>query len=114
MKRRIHIIAFAVFLLFLMPAEVQAAEFLIPGGQIVGLQLQNGTVTVAAFDDVLGANARSSGMQVGDEILTVNGRSVACAEDIRSLLTDPETSVSLCVRRNGKQHTFQILPQSTE
>ena len=86
MKRRIQIIAFAVFFLFLMPVDVRAADFLIPGGQIVGLQLQNGTVTVAAFDDILGANARSSGIQVGDEILSVNGQAVACAEDIRSTL----------------------------
>lgn len=113
MKRRIQIIAFAVFFLFLIPVDVRAADFLIPGGQIVGLQLQNGTVTVAALDDILGANARSSGIQVGDEILSINGQAVACAEDIRSTLKK-DTAVALCIRRSGKQQTIEITPQSTE
>ena len=114
MKRRIHTIAFAVFFLFLMPLGAEAAEFLIPGGQVIGLQLQNGTVTVAAFDDILGAAARDSGIQIGDEILTVEGQTVSCAEDIRRILERTGTAVNICVNRSGKQHTLQVDPQQTE
>lgn len=114
MKRRIHAIAFAVFFLFLMPMAAEAAEYLIPGGQIIGLQLQNGTVTVAAFDDVLGASARDAGIRVGDEIVAVEGQQVSSAEDIRKLLTDTDTPVSLCIRRSGKQHTLHVTPRQTE
>ena len=113
MKRRIHIIAFAVFFLFLIPLATEAAEFLIPGGQVIGLQLQNGTVTVAAFDDILGAAARDAGIQVGDEILAVEGQTVSCAEDIRKILQQANSTVDLCIKRNGKQHILQITPQKT-
>ena len=98
MKRRIHTIALAVFFLFLMPVGAKAAEFLIPGGQVIGLQLQNGTVTIAAFDDVLGINAREKGLQVGDEILTVNHQAVSCAEDIRSILALLESELGAVLR----------------
>lgn len=113
MKRKIQTIALAVFFLFLMPVGAKAAEFLIPGGQVIGLQLQNGTVTIAAFDDVLGMNAREKGLQVGDEILTANGHAVSCAEDIRNILTRTDVPVTLCIRRNGKQHTMEIMPHQT-
>ena len=114
MKRRIHIIAFAVFFLFLMPTVADAAELLIPGGQIIGLQLQNGTVTVAAFDDVLGVAARDAGIRVGDEILTVDGQAVSCTEDIRGVLKQTGSPVTLSIRRSGKQHTIRVEPQPTD
>ena len=114
MKSRIHTFAFAVFFLFLIPIGAEATDYLIPGGQIVGLQLQDGTVTVAAFDDILGAAARDAGIQVGDEILTVDGQAVSCAEDIRDLLNHSENPVTLSIRRVGKQLTVQITPQQTD
>ena len=52
----------------LFPINARAAELLIPVGKIVGLQLSDNTVTVAAFDDVLGAEARTAGLKIGDEI----------------------------------------------
>ena len=114
MKRKIHTLALAVFFLWIVPVSTEAARLLIPGGQIIGLQLQTGTVTVAAFDDALGAAARDSGLRIGDELLQVNGRDVACAEDVRSALGDPGAEVSICVRRDGKTHTLKITPRQTE
>ena len=114
MKRKIHTFALAVFFLWIVPVSTEAARLLIPGGQIIGLQLQTGTVTVAAFDDALGAAARDSGLRIGDELLQVNGRDVACAEDVRSALGDPGAEVSICVRRDGKTHTLKITPRQTE
>ena len=58
MKRKIHTLALAVFFLWIVPVSAEAARLLIPGGQIIGLQLQTGSVTVAAFDDACGAAAR--------------------------------------------------------
>lgn len=48
----------------LLPINARAAELLIPVGKIVGLQLSDNTVTVAAFDDVLGAEARTAGLKI--------------------------------------------------
>ena len=113
MKRKIHTIAFAILILFLLPAGVQAAELLIPGGQIIGLQLQNGTVTVAAFDDVLGSGAREAGLKIGDEILSIDGQAVSCAEDIRNALDQSNAQVTVSVRRDGRQCSVALTPRQT-
>ena len=114
MKRLCNSIASAILFLFLLPMGARAAELLIPGGQIIGLQLQNNTVTVAAFDDVLGANARDAGLRIGDEILSIDGQTVCCAEDIRAALGQDTGSVTLTVRRDGKNKSIQMTPQQTE
>ena len=114
MKRKIHTFALAVFFLWIVPVSTEAARLLIPGGQIIGLQLQTGTVTVAAFDDALGAAARDAGLRIGDELLQINGRDVACAEDVRSALGNSRAEVSICVRRDGKTHTLDVKPRQTE
>ena len=112
MKRLFTHILFPIFLLYLLPAPALAAAYLIPGGQIIGLQLQDGSVTVAAFDDVLGASAREAGLKPGDEILSIDEKTVSCAEDVRSAVTS-EDPVTLCVRRSGKTHTFELAPRHT-
>ena len=114
MKRVRTAIAAAMFYLFLLPTGVQAAELLIPGGQIVGLQLENDTVTVAAFDDALGQNARKSGLQIGDELLTINGTPVRSAEDVRCCLDASEADVTLTIARKGRQHALRITPKLTD
>ena len=110
MKRICNRIAFCLLFLFLLPATVRAAELLIPGGQVIGLQLENDTLTVAAFDDALGANARSAGLQVGDELLALNSRPITCPEDIRAALSGGSGEVTLTVRRGGKQRTVTMTP----
>ena len=60
MKRIISSIVLPVVLFVLLPLQARAAELLIPVGQVIGLQLSNDTITVVAYDDVLGANARSA------------------------------------------------------
>ena len=74
-------IALAALCLWLLPQSVFAAQLLVPVGQVVGLELGGNTVTVAAFDDVLGAQAREAGLQVGDEIGKINDQEVTSAED---------------------------------
>ena len=60
MKRMINLIAAAVISLSLLPGQAFAAELLIPVGRVVGLELRSDRVTVAGFDDALGAAARST------------------------------------------------------
>jgi len=112
-KRMISCAVSAVLFL-LLPVQVRAAEYLIPVGKIVGLQLRSDTVTVVAYDDIFGNCARSAGLKIGDEILKIDENTVACAEDVRSALEDGAESVRLTIRREGRLDTLSLSPQQTE
>ena len=90
------------------------AESLIPVGHLVGLELSDGTVTVAAFDDTLGAKAKASGLCAGDVILTIDGKKVTCAEDVRRALACSRGTVTLRIERKGKEETLTLTPEITE
>ena len=113
MKRIRISIAAAMLFLSLLPYPVRAAQSLIPGGQVIGLQLENETVTVAAFDDAIGGSAKQSGLQIGDVVLAINGIPVRCAEDVRNALHLADDPISVTVSRKGKQHSFSLMPQDT-
>ena len=114
MKRITGSIAFTFILLFtLLPLQARAAELLIPVGKIIGLQLRDDTVTVAAYDDSLGGCARNAGLKIGDEIVKINGTSIDCAEDVRAALGSGSTEVELTVRRGGKLNVLHLTPEQT-
>ncbi len=59
-----------------------------------------GTREVAKFAD--SAMSQSTGLQVGDEILKIDGRSIYCATDISYMLMNSrDASVDMVVRRDG-------------
>ena len=113
MKRFIYSIAFAIVLVSSMTEQALAAQHLIPVGQLIGLELSNDILTVAAFDDVHGAAARDAGLQVGDQILAVNGHAVTCTEDVRSALAQCRGTADLTILRGSKEQVVRILPAST-
>ena len=113
MKRMIRSAVFTMMLLAVLPMQAKAAELLIPVGKIIGLQLHSDTVTVAAYDDLLGSAARSAGLRIGDEIVSIDGSDVDSAEDVRLALHSCGQTVSLTVRRSGKVNTLQITPKQT-
>ena len=113
MKRSIRSIVFLLILLFTLPQTALAAQLLVPGGQLIGLELSNDTVTVAAFDDTCGAAARNAGLQIGDRILSVNGQAISTAEDVRQALKRSDGEASLTVLRGSKRFTLRIAPTAT-
>ena len=60
MKRTIHRLCIAILSLYFFSTTAFAARELIPGGQVIGLELSAGSVTVAAFDDSV-TTARDAG-----------------------------------------------------
>ncbi len=84
---------------------------LIPVGEVIGLRLDSGTVTVAAYDDALGSAAREAGLKIGDQILRIDGTAVHSAEDVRSRLgAKPQ---ELTIRRGGKLTALHLTPCQT-
>ena len=80
-----------------LPLRANAARLLVPVGRVIGLQLQNEVLTVAAYDDVFGETARSAGLKIGDQIVDINGCHVSSAEDVRNILQDAQPTVKVTV-----------------
>ena len=101
--------------LLVLPVKAAAAE-LIPVGQVIGLQLYHDRVTVAAYDDILGGTARNAGLKIGDQILEIDGKTVACAEDVRGALQSIpviQWESAQALGMNPLQvYTLVILPQT--
>ena len=114
MKKPISRIVLAAMCLWMLQSDVSAEDLLIPGGQVVGLQLCNNTVTVAAFDDGLGGDSKAAGLQIGDEILSVDGRAVKSARDVCDALDRSDGVVELKVNRGGKTRKLTIKPKITD
>ena len=112
MKKLCNCIVFTILFTFL-PIGARAAQLLIPGGQVIGLQLRNDTVTVAAFDETAGSCAKDAGLCVGDEILSVNGKTVRSAADIRAALEENPQSASITIQRESKTKTLELAPRIT-
>lgn len=113
MKRGIFrlLTAAAVVLIYSIPA--QAARLLVPVGEVVGLSLSEGTVTVAAFHEVYGAAAREAGVQIGDELVSIDGRAVDSASDLHEALRCSDGAVTLELRHSGKTRQVRLSPAAT-
>ena len=112
MKRKIRSLIISGIYIYILSISVFAADRLIPVGKVIGLELHNDTVTVAAFDDLLTAG-REAGLQIGDEILSIDGRTIDSAEDVQQALKYSDGSVQLVVGRDGKERQLQMEPDIT-
>ena len=113
MKKLTKCTAFLLLCAWLLPANVFAKE-LIPVGEVVGLELRDDTVTIAAFDEQLGAAAKAAGVSVGDQIIRIDGTAVRSSADVRNALKNADGQVELSVVRNGKEKTYSLTPEVTE
>ena len=107
MKR---IVSFFFILILALPLSAQAEGCLVPVGQLVGLNLWDNTVTVAAFDDVLGGNARDAGLRIGDQIEAINGTPIQEAEQIRPLLENSTGPLEVQILRGSKRCLLHLEP----
>ena len=112
MKRGIRSIVLAMVLFFVTAQPALAVRLLVPGGQLVGLELSNDIVTVAAFEDSCPA-AREAGLQIGDQILRVDGQAVSSAEDVRRALKNSGAEVALNILRGSKELSLTVSPAVT-
>ena len=114
MKKCLNRTGVFIICVWLLIFQVSAAQMLIPVGQIIGLELGDNTVTVAAFDEDLGPDARKAGLQIGDRILKVNGKNIHTAADIRQALEHSDGMVELTVLRSKKPVNLRMSPAITQ
>ena len=110
--KKIRFLPIWVFcLVSLLSTAVRAATTLVPVGTVIGLDLQDGTVTVASFD--ADAPAQAAGLQVGDRLISVDGSAVHTVEDIRRALERSDGTVDITVKRENETLQLQIHPRIT-
>ena len=95
-------------------AQAAAAQLLIPVGEVVGLSIRDGSVTVAAFHEAYGAAARDAGICIGDEILSLDGRKVDSAEELYDALKRSGGTVTVSLRRDGRERQLKLRPAATK
>ena len=113
MKKFLFRFAICVSIIIMLVSSVGATAMLVPGGQVVGLELQDDTVTVVAIDDQLGAGAKKGGLEAGDRILRIGKAAIKTAQDVQQALTSSDGKVEVTVLRSGKTKKLQILPAVT-
>ena len=114
MKRIGFRILLSVFCLVLCTQTVLGAEFLVPGGQVIGLEIQNQTVTVVAFDEKEGSAGKNGGLKVGDRIIAINGKTVESAVDVRNVLGQSDGRAEISVLRGQEEKKLRIMPSITK
>ena len=113
MNRRILRGLTAAVLIISYSIPARAAKLLVPVGEVVGLSLSEGTVTVAAFHESYGAAAREAGVKIGDEIVSLDGQSVDSAQDLYDALKRSGGTVTLQLRREGRDRQVRLSPAAT-
>ena len=113
MKQLAKRLILLLILLYSIPVSVSAADSLIPVGEVVGLELHENRLIIAAFDDVLGKNARDAGLLAGDELLAMDGTAVHSPGDVREALNHARGIITLTIRREGKERTLRVNPVIT-
>ena len=101
-----------LLILTVIPVQAQGVDYLVPGGQVIGLKLEDDSVTVAAFDHTMEAG-KKGGLQIGDEILSIDDTTVDCAQDVRDALVRSGGQIKMVIRRQSQTHRLTIEPQIT-
>ena len=65
MKRFLSRASILMVCVWALSISVSAVKMLVPVGQVVGLELQDHSVTIASFDEALGAAAQKAGLKKG-------------------------------------------------
>jgi len=110
MKKVVFRAAVSAALAFFVCVSALASQLLVPVGKVVGLSLAEGSVTVVAFDDALGGPAKAAGLEIGDEIVSLDGHSIDCAQDLKDALSHSDGTVRLGVCREKQELELVLNP----
>lgn len=100
-----------LLLLFSIPSSVFAySEYLIPGGENIGIQIQTKGVLVVGTYEINGKNpAIEAGLKVGDTIVEVNSSKVASIDEMITKISDNRSdSVELTYKRDNQLLTTTL------
>ena len=98
---------------FMTAQSVSAVPLLIPVGQVVGLELEEGRVTIDGFDSQLGRTAQAAGLREGDRILTIDNTPIYCPQDVKLALQRSDGDVDMTISRGKATKELELEPVIT-
>ncbi len=111
MKKMNKLLVLWAFLLFIVPINIFAySDYIIPGGDNVGIEVHSNGVLVVGFykvDDKF--IARDSGFLVGDSIIKVNNKEIYSIDDMVNIIKDTNgKDTKFTINRDGKEKTIHL------
>ena len=98
--------------LLLLPINVMAySDFIIPGGETLGIEVNSDGIMVIGFYQINGKyNKGSPVIKSGDYITRVNGISVDTVSDLTDIIEENVSDgyVNVTIKRNGKTKTSEL------
>ena len=113
MKKLTVRLAAMILTVFMTANAANAAQLLVPVGQVIGLEIGEDRVTIEGFDSRLGETAQAAGLKVGDRIITIDGKDIHCAEDIRQALQSSDGDVDISIERGSAVKEVEMEPAIT-
>lgn len=113
MRKRVWRVFVFLTLFCSLPISALGVRLLVPVGQVVGLQLQEGSVIVVALDDTLGQAAADSGIQPGDDIQKIDNTQIDSVQQLQEALSRSDGRVTVTLERRGRLHQITVHPAIT-
>ena len=102
-----------------MTSALCAEQYVRPCGETVGIKLYTDGLLVVGVSDVEDSSgnklpaAKSSGIRVGDILLSANGQPLERTEELAEITENSEGAVSVTVKRKNKTESFSVNPART-
>lgn len=95
--------------------EVVSEKTLIPGGQSVGIRMNVKGVLVVGLEEIeteesVVSPGYDAGIQIGDIILSINGKEVYYAEDVMNMIENEEGPLDIQVSRKDEIFNYTVEP----
>lgn len=98
--------------ILLIPIKVFAySDYIIPGGETLGIQINSKGVMVIGFYEINGKlNKGTPSIKVGDYIIKVNNKNIETVEELTKIIEEnvKQKNVDITVNRNGKIKTIKL------
>ena len=111
--KKIRRAALTLALLLLLTTPVLARQLLIPGGQVIGLELEGGRIMIVSFSPDQARALWEAGVQPGDELIALDGRRMDRLEQLQQELQQSDGEVTLTLRRGEQEKTVRLCPKIT-
>ena len=111
MKIKGKLLVLWTFLLLVVPSNIFAySDYIIPGGENVGIEVHSNGVLIVGFykvnDEFI---ARDSGFLVGDSIIKVNDKEINSIEEMVSVIRENKSkNIEFTISRDKKEKTIKM------